>query len=178
MKSKRHRRAGPADRRLAEQVRAARASSPSGDWRPINGTLELVAVCSVNVPGFPVVEARVASGQVLALVAAGVAPLYADELATLDPYAAAVVARERMFAPMQAQALQLSARMAKVRMTRVAEFKDYSTEQRKKMEKAGTAMKDGRYPIKDVKDLKNAIQAMGGRGKVEITAAKALLAQS
>lgn len=53
------------------QLRAVRASSVSGDWRPINGNLELVAVCSVNVPGFPIPRARVASGQVVALVAAG-----------------------------------------------------------------------------------------------------------
>lgn len=54
-----------------EKVRAFRASAPSGDWRPINGRLELVAVCQVNVPGFPVPRARVASGAVMALVAAG-----------------------------------------------------------------------------------------------------------
>jgi DNA-binding ferritin-like protein len=54
-----------------EQVRAIRASAPSGDWRPIQGALELVAVCQVNVPGFPIARARVASGQVYALVAAG-----------------------------------------------------------------------------------------------------------
>jgi hypothetical protein len=54
-----------------EQIRALRASSPSGDWRPIKGHLELVAVCQVNVPGFPIARARVASGQVMALVAAG-----------------------------------------------------------------------------------------------------------
>jgi DNA-binding ferritin-like protein len=54
-----------------EQVRAARASAPSGDWRPIGNSLELVAVCQVNVPGFPIARARVASGQVYALVAAG-----------------------------------------------------------------------------------------------------------
>lgn len=54
-----------------EQVRALRASAPSGDWRPIKGQLELVAVCQVNVPGFPIARARVASGQVMALVAAG-----------------------------------------------------------------------------------------------------------
>lgn len=54
-----------------EQVRAIRASAPSGDWRPIMGSLELVAVCQVNVPGFPIARARVASGQVYALVAAG-----------------------------------------------------------------------------------------------------------
>lgn len=54
-----------------EQVRSIRASAPSGDWRPIQGALELVAVCQVNVPGFPIARARVASGNVMALVAAG-----------------------------------------------------------------------------------------------------------
>lgn len=54
-----------------EQVRVLRASAPSGDWRPINGRLELVAVCQVNVPGFPVARTMVAGGAVTALVAAG-----------------------------------------------------------------------------------------------------------
>ena len=58
-----------------EQVRALRASAPSGDWRPIRGHLELVAVCQVNVPGFPIARAMVASGQVTALIAAGASVL-------------------------------------------------------------------------------------------------------
>lgn len=58
-----------------EQIRALRASAPSGDWRPIKNSLELVAVCQVNVPGFPIARARVASGQVMALVAAGASVL-------------------------------------------------------------------------------------------------------
>ena len=53
------------------QLRKLRASGVSGDWRPINGNLELVAVCSVNVPGFPIPRARVAAGHPVALVAAG-----------------------------------------------------------------------------------------------------------
>jgi hypothetical protein len=58
------------------QIRAFRASAPSGDWRPINGRLELVAVCAVNVPGFPVARTITASGGVPgALVAAGAAYL-------------------------------------------------------------------------------------------------------
>jgi hypothetical protein len=57
------------------QLRALRASSVSGDWRPINGSLEMVAVCAVNVPGFPIPRARVASGMTLALVAAGTGAL-------------------------------------------------------------------------------------------------------
>ena len=59
-----------------EQIRAVRASAPSGDWRPINGNLELVAVCQVNVPGFPVARSMVAGGEILSLVAAGAAPLF------------------------------------------------------------------------------------------------------
>lgn len=59
-----------------EEVRALRASAPSGDWRPINGNLELVAVCQVNVPGFPVARAMVAGGEMLALVAAGASTMY------------------------------------------------------------------------------------------------------
>lgn len=53
------------------------AAPPSGDWRPKEGALELCAILAVNVPGYPVPRARVASGapgeepEVLALVAAG-----------------------------------------------------------------------------------------------------------
>ncbi len=54
-----------------DQVRVFRASPLSGDWRVINGAHEMVAACAVNVPGFPIVRARVAGGAVVALVAAG-----------------------------------------------------------------------------------------------------------
>lgn len=59
------------------EVRVLRASSYSGDWRPINGRLELVAVAAVNVPGFMTPRTIVASagGKITALVAAGAAPL-------------------------------------------------------------------------------------------------------
>lgn len=60
-----------------EQVRALRASAPSGDWRPIDHALELVAICQVNTPGFPVARAMVASGEITALVAAGASDMYA-----------------------------------------------------------------------------------------------------
>ena len=58
-----------------EQVRAFMASALSGDWRPINGHLELVACCSVNVPGFPIARALAAGGAIVAMVAAGARPL-------------------------------------------------------------------------------------------------------
>lgn len=66
------------------RLRSLRASSVSGDWRPINGNLELVAVCAVNVPGFPLPRARVASGQPVALVAAGTEELV--QIAVLDRF--------------------------------------------------------------------------------------------
>ena len=56
------------------RVRELRASGQlSGDWRRIGGKLRLVGLLAVNVPGFPVpkMTSRVASGQQLALVAAG-----------------------------------------------------------------------------------------------------------
>lgn len=60
------------------KVRVLRASVPSGDWRPINGALELVAVCQVNSGGFPIARAAMvaSSGECLALVAAGASHMY------------------------------------------------------------------------------------------------------
>lgn len=65
----------------AERVRDLRAATLSGDWRNVDGNLELVALLAVNVPGFPV--PRTPSGMVAALVAAGVVQkpvLAADEI--------------------------------------------------------------------------------------------------
>lgn len=50
----------PGATEAAKQV--FRTSPVSGDWRRVGGSLELIAVCSVNAPGFPVPRARVAFG--------------------------------------------------------------------------------------------------------------------
>lgn len=62
-----------------EQLRVIRASAPSGDWRPLNGAHELIAICQVNHPGFPVPQAQalVAGGALQAIVAAGAMDMYA-----------------------------------------------------------------------------------------------------
>lgn len=76
----------------ASQLRAFRAAPPSGDWRTIGGNLELVAVLSVNTPGFPV--ARVASGVPMALVAGGrldQVPVMQPVTVDMDALAEAVV---------------------------------------------------------------------------------------
>jgi hypothetical protein len=64
------------------QVRAIRAAAPSGDWRPINGAHELIAICQVNSQGFPVprAECLVAGGQPQAIVAAGAMDMYARRI--------------------------------------------------------------------------------------------------
>lgn len=62
----------------ADDVRKLRAAVLSGDWRNVDGNLELVALLAVNVPGFPVPRTRalVAAGDdgqhPLALIAAGI----------------------------------------------------------------------------------------------------------
>lgn len=62
----------------ARRVRELRAAQLSGDWRRVNGNLEMVAALAVNVPGFPILRPSVAvvasanGEEDLALVAAGV----------------------------------------------------------------------------------------------------------
>lgn len=168
-----------------EQIRALRASAPSGDWRPIKGSLELVAVCQVNVPGFPIARARVASGQVMALVAAGasvLAQLKHDPLRELNErvekleaplVAAAEDAKSRMIAMTAAiKAEELANKVKKMREEDTAyllqSFDDSAAELavitrkvREKLAGEGKALKDGSFPIRDVGDLKNAIHAYG-----------------
>lgn len=56
------------------QVANLRAAGVSGDWRNIDGTLEMVGLLAVNTPGFPVprAQANIVAGAQMALVAAGV----------------------------------------------------------------------------------------------------------
>jgi len=42
-----------------------------------------------------------------------------------------------------------------------AEFRDYTPEERSKMAESGEALPDGSFPIADIEDLRNAIQAIG-----------------
>lgn len=90
-----------------EQVRALRASPLSGDWRRVDGNLELHAALAVNVPGFPVIPrpgGLVASGELASLVAASLvveqdappAPAAIEGLSTEDiAYLQRLAQRER-----------------------------------------------------------------------------------
>lgn len=65
-------------------------SSPvSGDWREIGGQLELIAVCSVNTPGFPIPRARVSFSsdtkrQRTLIASTGALPVEGDHLGGAD----------------------------------------------------------------------------------------------
>ena len=63
----------------AKDIREFRASPPSGDWRNVvvrgAESLEMIAVCSVNVPGFPVPRVNVLGNRQMSLIAAGVLPI-------------------------------------------------------------------------------------------------------
>lgn len=59
-----------------------RSSPVSGDWRRVAGSLELVGVCSVNTPGFPVPRARVAfslGAQRTLIASSGIVPVEGAE---------------------------------------------------------------------------------------------------
>jgi hypothetical protein len=163
------------------QVRALRASAPSGDWRPIGGSLELVAVCQVNVPGFPTARAMIAGGKMLALVAAG-----ASHMAVLKSEAVQALSyKAHTFGKLAATAPDLKIRVREAKKSlreanlqaitasamilrektltaaAVAELAKISPEERLELADKGIAMPDGAYPIRDEEDLKNAIQAYG-----------------
>lgn len=65
-----------------DQIAQLRASAVSGDWRAINGGLELVGVLAVNTPGFPVPRARagLVAGAQVSLIASGLCGCENEEL--------------------------------------------------------------------------------------------------
>ena len=155
----------------AAKVRSLRASAPSGDWRPINGRLEMVAVCQVNVPGFPVARARVASGYVTALVAAGAAPLaqlkglsVEDRVQRLEQEALSAkmdAARERMAPALAAHAetlaLRASAARERIESLRAGASTGYDAEQLETFSHKGWALPDGSFAIANATDLRAAV---------------------
>lgn len=182
-----------------EQVRALRASAPSGDWRPIKGQLELVAVCQVNVPGFPIARARVASGAVMALVAAGattLARMKSDPVSDLKqriakleekenaPLVAAMETARAKVLSVKSEELAIKMGKAKKQIEKDSEYIIYGTDDgnpddelaviprriRKKLAQEGKALPDGSFPIRNINDLRNAVQAYG-RAKIGSKAA-------
>lgn len=65
----------------SEQIATLRAGAVSGDWRQINGALELVGILGVNTPGFPIPRARagLVAGAQVSLIASGLCNCETDE---------------------------------------------------------------------------------------------------
>jgi hypothetical protein len=72
---------GVDDARIAQ----LRLSPLSGDWRRVDGNLELIAALAVNTPGFPVLRASAADDEPEVLLAAGVVEQPAADFVTAEP---------------------------------------------------------------------------------------------
>lgn len=137
-----------------EQVRTFRASAPSGDWRFIPGVgLEMIAVCQVNVPGFPVPQqALAASGQPNALVAAGTADLVvlqaAEHSGSENIMSLAAAANQKILDVLDVQGY----------MTRHVDLDEAS---KKALVASGYSLPNGSFQIKDATDVRRAVIAHG-----------------
>jgi hypothetical protein len=135
----------------------------SGDWRANQdkpGWRELTAALLVPVPGFPM--ARVASSVQLEegqLVAAAVPVRFVhDENGVPETMSGAerlAIARRVAASIGRDQASKLTAIKARIA------FRDFSTDERKRLAKSGIALPDGSYPIPNAASLQDAIQAYG-----------------
>lgn len=147
------------------KVRALRASAPSGDWRPISGSLELVGILQVNVPGFPTARALVAGGEVMALVAAGVSDMYMLKYQRLDDTLHSRVGE------LEATVASLTATTKDTLRSRVKGVvaaggkpwadKGGDTDAKGTKKRPNTTQGEDSYPIPDVEHLKKAVQAYG-----------------
>jgi hypothetical protein len=152
----------------------------SGDWRRIGGRLEMVAALAVNTPGFPVPRARVASGAQLSLVAAGVVdPEFA--LPTVDPTTGmprkrrkkgrpGQPARTSTYAPYEEDQNPLDALLEEL-----GEFGDLSREARMAAARKKQALPTGAFPIRNVGELEDAVQAYGRAKESDRAAVRRLI---
>jgi hypothetical protein len=121
-----------------------------------------VAVCQVNVPGFPIARAMVSSGQVMALVAAGAATLAKLKSDPLAEMQARINKLEAITTPKEDLVARVASLKSKVSKTlSTDEFAYIPRDVRMKLASEGKAMKDGSFPIENVQDVRAAIQAYG-----------------
>lgn len=129
----------------AETVRKLRGAKLSGDWRSVNGHLELIGVLAVNVPGFPVPRAQAAiaasageEGEVLALVAAGVL----GDMGYRKRQRKKSMLAQRLVAA-------LGVKPSPREQMRREAMAEPTAEERRKAADKGQAMPDGSFPIRD-----------------------------
>lgn len=73
------------------QERELLASPPSGDWRAVRGSLELIAVLAVNSQGFPVPRMAASQGEQTVLISQAVITASAGQTVSIEDLASAVV---------------------------------------------------------------------------------------
>ena len=110
----------------------------SGDWRRIGGHMEMIAALAVNTPGFGITRVHSEGGRDLALVAAGM----------LDEYKTIAKKKKRTL-------------VDDVYGDEDGDEFAVSQAKRDKAAQLGHGNPDGSYPIDNVSDLENAIQAYG-----------------
>ncbi|HEY1309291.1 MAG TPA: hypothetical protein VGF24_37385 [Vicinamibacterales bacterium] len=136
-----------------EGLRDMRANPPSGDWRGMNGSLELIGALAVGVPGFQTPQvALTASGEgVEALILPGYSEVI-DMEETVERGGASYTLRKRMISD-SLDYLDVTAEC----LTAAA----FTADQRARLAKTGAAMPDGSFPIRNCSDWQNARQAVG-----------------
>jgi hypothetical protein len=169
-----------------EKVRDLEANAPSGDWRFEGIGLELGAILSVPVPGFPVPRYEaglLASGdeeRVVALVASGYSPQVEFTRAEQRKMTT-LVNKLRTMLNEEKETKKESALWIQVGPGHFEgepeEFRVYDAAARRRMAKSGSALPDGSFPIANCQDAKNARQAIGrtpasNRGRVRRHIAK------
>jgi len=131
-----------------EGLRDMRANPPSGDWRGMNGWLELIGALAVGVPGFQTPQvALTASGEgVGALILPGYSEVI-DMEEVAERGGPNYTLRKRMIA----ESIEYEALTAAT----------FTADQRARLAKTGAAMPDGSFPIRNCSDWQNARQAVG-----------------
>lgn len=160
-----------------ELLHELRCNRPSGDWRDVNGSLELVAACAVPVQGFPVARAEAALTAsadeitISALIASS-GEIVPSETVRKALEATGIALEPSVDIPTYRRRLQELSERRKLLSasapfywepggSRWEAFKDYPAAERKKMAKDGRALPDGSFPIADCSDAEDAIRSQG-----------------
>lgn len=107
-----------------EKVQELKAAALSGDWRMVQGNLELVAALAVNVPGFPIPRpALAASGGVqFSLVASGVVERRAFSVEDIETIVRRVMAHDAEEREARQELAAISAARARHELDAVAQM--------------------------------------------------------